>query len=419
MRRKLAIRVLGMALLGIVGGLINVSEAQWLGPWSAPVRAPRAISVEFLNDSAETVDVYDRQFFKGTIQPGGRSSFLVWEGDVALFAQRTTSKTWHKLAMYQHQDFIWRLNLPQHQHDRKMPGPVPVAVPPQTVPRGRDPGGMTTVPKRGPQSPVPTKPAAQTKPGNVPTYVPVPPAIPVDDNSQDSDQQPDEEEDRSSTSQEPDSTTGEEGREQPFYTQVVWSDGIKIQAPANVARESLTNAQVWVRRMLANCPRVKQELVEANATVIIFGRQQELTDLPENQGLARLFLEPGIRGMSRSNLAFVAEENLLYLEDDKHNGEGVLVHELAHVIEHIVLTGKLHDRLELAFAKAKFDDRWEGRYASSNFHEYFAELSQMYFGVAHTRKTGGINGDLALRRHDLDGYEMVNTVFSDSVFDRK
>ena len=415
----MAVRVLGMAFLGILGVLVNVSDAQWLLPWSAPIRVRQAISVEFLNDSAEVVDVYDHQFFKGTVQPGGRSSFQVWEGDVALFAQRTNSKTWHKLATHQHIDFIWRLNLPQLQRDQRLPSPVPAKVPLQAVPAGRGSDGMTVVPARGVKNPSSVKPGEKSKPGRVPTYVPTPSATAVDETPQEFDGQSNTEEESPSTEDASGRTTGESTVEKPFYTQIVWSEGIKIQAPANVAREAMTNAQTWVRRMLANCPRVKERLVAANATIIIFSRNQELTDLPENQGFARLFLEPGIRGMSRANLAFVAEENLLYLDEDKHNGEGVLVHELAHVIEHLVLTGKWHDRLELAFAKAKYGDLWEGRYASSNSHEYFAELSQMYFGVARPGKTGGINGDLSLRRHDPDGYEVVNAVFSDTTFDKK
>lgn len=418
MRREMAVRVLGMAFLGILGVLVNVSDAQWLLPWSAPVRVRQAISVEFLNDSAEVVDVYDHQFFKGTVQPGGRSSFQVWEGDVALFAQRTNSKTWHKLATHQHIDFIWRLNLPQLQRDQRLPSPVPEKVPSQTAPAGRGNDGMTVVPRREVKNPSSTKPAGKPQPGRVPTYVPVTPAAAVNEVPQDFDDQSNSKEESPSTEDDSGRTTGDNMVAKPFYTQIVWSEGIKIQAPANVAREAMTNAQVWVRRMLANCPRVKERLVAANTTIIIFSRHQELTDLPENQGFARLFLEPGIRGMSRSNLAFVAEENLLYLEEDKHNGEGVLVHELAHVIEHVVLTGKWHDRLELAYAKAKYGDLWEGRYASSNSHEYFADLSQMYFGVARSVRTGGVNGDLALRRHDPSGYELVDATFSDALFDK-
>lgn len=409
MRRKMAVRVLGMSFLGILGVLANVSDAQWFVPWSAPPRVRQAISVEFWNDSAEAVDIYDRQFFKATVPSGGRTSLQVWEGDVSLFAQRKSSKTWHKLATHQHQDFIWRLNLPQTQRDQRFPGPVPERAPSRAVPDGLGGEGMSVIPGRGLRSPASALPTASSKPGRTPTYVPAPttPAVeefPLEGESP-------------SAAEDSDETTGERTDDKPFYTQVVWSEGIKIQAPANVAREAMTNAQVWVRRMLANCPRVKDRLVAANATIIVFSRHQELTDLPENQGFARLFLEPGIRGMSRSNLAFVAEENLLYLEEDKHNGEGVLVHELAHVVEHVVLTGKQHDRLELAFAKAKYGDLWEGRYASSNSHEYFAELSQMYFGVARTGKTGGINGDLSLRRHDPNGYEIVDAVFSDRVLE--
>ena len=266
---------------------------------------------------------------------------------------------------------------------------------------------MTVVPGKSPRKPSTVRPPEKPRPSRVPIIVPVQPS--------DSAEAEEEETDSPSSENASGETPGEQKLEKPFYTQVVWSEGIKIQAPANVAREALTNAQTWTRRMLANCPQVKQRLVESNATIIIFGRHQELTDLPENQGFARLFLEPGIRGMSRSNLAFVAEENLLYLDDDKHNGEGVLVHELAHVVEHIVLTGKWHDRLELAYAKAKYADLWEGRYASSNSHEYFAELAQMYFGVARIGKTGGINGALSLRRHDPNGYELVDATFSDSL----
>lgn len=97
MRKMVATRVLGIALLGILGVLTNVSDAQWFAPRRAPVRVRQAITVEFMNDSAEPVDVFDREVFKGTSEPGGRLRFKVWDGDVALAALRTNSKTWHNL----------------------------------------------------------------------------------------------------------------------------------------------------------------------------------------------------------------------------------------------------------------------------------------------------------------------------------
>lgn len=414
-----SIRVFCVSVVVLLSAFVNVSDAQWLMPWSAPIRAQRAIAVEFLNDTAEAVDVFDRQFFKGTVQVGGRLKFLVWEGDVVLFAQREKSKTWHKLVTHHHQDFIWRLNLPQRQIDQRLPIPIPEPARPRPASTGSEGEDMSVAPRRRTTNPIPAMPVTRSKLGNQPVNLPGESSTQVEDSRTEPDQLPQTQFGDREPLSDPNQLTGETIAKTRFYSQMVWCDGIKIQASALVDPTAMTNAQAWVRRMLANCPKVKQQLVEANATIIILGRQQELTDLPENRGLASLFLEPGIRGMSRSNLAFVAEENLLYLDDDKHNGEGVLVHELAHVIEQVVLVGKWHDHLELAFAKAKYGDLWEGRYASSNSHEYFAELSQMYFGVAHTRKTGGINGDLALHRHDREGYELVNAVFSDSIFDMK
>lgn len=401
--------VCGIIVCLVFAAHAETSHAQWFTPWNPPVRIRQAIDVEFLNDTSELVDVYDHQFLKGTVQPRQRLSFRVWDGDVALFAQRLDSQQWHRLVAHHHQDFIWRLNIPQRVEDRKIPN--------SSTNRGEqkheDTRGEIVVPQRAPTTRPPSAPTTgreasgkkEDKRGKLPNSL--------------SEASRESESGRVTVISHELEQDASRDEEKPFYTQSTWCEGIKIQAPAIVQSEALSNAKGWVRRMLANCPQVKQRLVDANATIIIFGRDQELTDLPENQGFATLFIKAGIRGMSRGNLAFVSEENLLYLDNDKHIGEGVLVHELAHVVEHVVLTGKLRDRLELAFATAKYGDLWEGRYASSNSHEYFAELSQMYFGVAQIVKTGGINGDLSLRRHDPDGYQIVNDVFSDSLFEQR
>jgi hypothetical protein len=78
----------------------------------------------------------------------------------------------------------------------------------------------------------------------------------------------------------------------------------------------------------------------------------------------------------------VAEENLLAFEGDPYAAECILIHEFAHNMH---LRGMINvdptfdSRLKSTYEAAMKAGLWKGKYASVNYHEYFAEGVQTWF----------------------------------------
>lgn len=76
------------------------------------------------------------------------------------------------------------------------------------------------------------------------------------------------------------------------------------------------------------------------------------------------------------------EENLLAFEGDPYSSENILIHEFAHNIHYRGmdrLDPTFDNRLKASYEKAIQAGLWEGKYASVNHSEYFAEGVQSWF----------------------------------------
>ena len=200
-----------------------------------------------------------------------------------------------------------------------------------------------------------------------------------------------------------------------IYTQVLDAGGIKIKAPAVVSPRALRQAKTVLDRMLANAPHVRGRLARWGVEIVIFGAKQKITDLPETVQLrGKPDVDGGlyddIQGMTRMNKMFVAESNLLALPGDRFADESVLAHELGHLVMHVALEEADHGQVFAAWLAAEAKDLWKDRYATKNPAEYFAELTQSYFGL---NDPADPNGPAALKAQDPDGFALVAAVFSD------
>jgi hypothetical protein len=91
------------------------------------------------------------------------------------------------------------------------------------------------------------------------------------------------------------------------------------------------------------------------------------------------------------------------------------VHEFAHGIHLCGLNNtSFNSELVAVYSDAVDEGLWEGTYAISNSREYFAELTQSYFGVNFDgvdQSHNGINGGDELLDYDPDGYYLIDSVF--------
>lgn len=171
-----------------------------------------------------------------------------------------------------------------------------------------------------------------------------------------------------------------------FYTQAVSANGFPIVASAKVNPYALKEAAFLVNMMLAKRPDVRAAMIKSGARMCVMAHNEYTTDLPEWSHLTpKDYRDARARGMGGSETdpyCSVAEENLLGFAGDPYSTECILIHELAHNIH---LRGMLNvdptfdTRLKATYDAAMKAGLWKGKYASVNYHEYFAEGVQSWF----------------------------------------
>jgi alpha-glucosidase len=196
--------------------------------------------------------------------------------------------------------------------------------------------------------------------------------------------------------------------EMGFFSKLLDYDGIPIKAHKDVADEALYEAKVRLWRMLHQIPNVHANLKMAGAELHIIGKNQVTSDLPEHRHLkgkpfeGRLTVDERTRGLG-GLLTSCGEENLLRLPKDRYRGRDICVHEFAHnIFQHGMpetVRRQFRQQRERSLAKGL----WQGSYAGSNDHEFFAELAMWYFG---TRGDLGMKGNKpAPGREGLTAYD--------------
>ena len=75
-------------------------------------------------------------------------------------------------------------------------------------------------------------------------------------------------------------------------------------------------------------------------------------------------------------------QNVLRYPGDPYDTESILVHEFAHAMHDMGLKRvdeEFDPRLQAIYDEAMAEGLWEGKYAATNHHEYWAEGVQSYF----------------------------------------
>lgn len=171
-----------------------------------------------------------------------------------------------------------------------------------------------------------------------------------------------------------------------FYKKYISANGYPIVSSEKVNDYALKESAYLVNMMLAKRPDVRKAMIDSGSRMIVIGYNEFTTDIPEYKRLTpKDFWDARARGLGGSLTEAVcscAEENVLAFDGDPYSTENILIHEFAHNIHlrGMVNVDKTFDeRLEATYNKAMKDGLWEGKYASVNHAEYFAEGVQSWF----------------------------------------
>jgi alpha-glucosidase len=210
---------------------------------------------------------------------------------------------------------------------------------------------------------------------------------------------------------------GEPDREvaRKFYAKYIDVRGMPVVASAVVDDAALQRTYTIVTSMLAGRPDILQAMVKSRMYLIIIGKDQVYTDMPEYRNHPNpTFQNERVRGTGGRPTSF-GEENLLTLPIDRYDDESIGVHEFCHTIDGALrsIDTTWTARRNAAHQNARDKGLYQWAYAQSNAGEYWGEVCQTYFD---TQRVNNWNHNFVgtreqLKEYDPVGYELARTAF--------
>ena len=201
-----------------------------------------------------------------------------------------------------------------------------------------------------------------------------------------------------------------------FYRKYIDVKGMPVVAAAEVADRALQRTYEIVTHMLAGRPDILAAMVSNRMYLIIIGKDQVYTDMPEYRNHPNpAYQNERVRGTGGRPTSF-GEENLLSLPIDRYDDESIGVHEFCHTIDGTLrsLDPTWRERKDAVFKSVRSKGLYQNAYAASNVGEYWAEICQAYFDC--NRINNWNHGPIGTREqfkvYDPEGYELVRTVFN-------
>src|SRR5207237_2818275 len=110
--------------------------------------------------------------------------------------------------------------------------------------------------------------------------------------------------------------------------------GMPVVAAAEVADEALQRTYSIVTHLLAGRPDILEAMVKNGTRLIIIGKDQVYTDMPEYRNHPNpAYQNERVRGTGGFDVTSFGEENLLNLPLDRYDDESIGVHEFCHTID--------------------------------------------------------------------------------------
>jgi len=201
-----------------------------------------------------------------------------------------------------------------------------------------------------------------------------------------------------------------------FYRKYIDIKGMPVAAAAEVADLALQRTYEIVTHLLAGRADVLEAMVERGMYLVIIGKDQVYTDLPENRNARNPdYLNERVRGTGGLPTSF-GEENLLSLPVDRYDDESIAVHEFCHTIDSTLrrIDPTWRDRKDAVYRNAVTKGLYKDTYAIGNSAEYWAEIAQAYFDCNRVNNWnhGPIGRREQLKIYDPEGYELVRSTFN-------
>lgn len=200
-----------------------------------------------------------------------------------------------------------------------------------------------------------------------------------------------------------------------FYKKYIDVKGMPVVAADEVADLALQRTYDIVTHMLAGRPDVVEALVKNKMYLIVMGKDQVYTDMPEYRNHPNpAFQNERVRGTGGKPTSF-GEENVLSLPLDRYDDESIGVHEFCHTIDSTLrsIDPTWSERKNAVFQNARGKGLYKYAYAGGNAGEYWAEICQSYFDCNRVNNWnhGPIGTREQLKAYDPEGYELVRATF--------
>src|SRR5713101_1908117 len=163
-----------------------------------------------------------------------------------------------------------------------------------------------------------------------------------------------------------------------FYKKYIDVKGMPVVASAEVADQALQRTYDIVTHLLAGRLDFIGAMVSNGMYLIIIGRNQVYTDMPEYRNHPNpAYQNERVRGTGGKPTSF-GEENLLSLPIDRYDDESIGVHEFCHTIDSTLrsIDPTWEERRAAAWQNVREKGLWYQVYAGSNPGEYWGEIVQ-------------------------------------------
>src|SRR5260221_2823044 len=201
-----------------------------------------------------------------------------------------------------------------------------------------------------------------------------------------------------------------------FYKKCLDVKGMPVAASGEVADAALQRTHHLVTHLLAGRPDVLEAMVTNRMYLIIIGRDQVYTDMPEYRNHPNpAYQNERVRGTGGKPTSF-GEENLLSLPLDRYDDESIGLHEVFHPIDGTLqsIDPTWSERRNRVYRHAMDQGLWKNSYTASNPGEFWAEICQSYFDCNRVNNWNHapIGTREQLKVYDPESYELVRTTFN-------
>ena len=204
----------------------------------------------------------------------------------------------------------------------------------------------------------------------------------------------------------------------PFYQQWIDVGGMPVLASVKVNPYAVKEAAYLIKQMIGHRQDILQAMAENGVRFSVMAYNEMTTQIPEHSHLRpKFFNDHRSRGLGGQTTT-CGEENLLNYQGDPYWTENVLVHEFAHTLHNIGLNTvdpSFDVRLRIMYEAALEAGLWQGTYASTDHHEYWAEGTQSWFNIneEHGPLHNHVNTRSELKNYDPDLAALLIEVYED------